>query len=453
MDSFVLKLAVLITVTFVVICITNYHVHTSVLDIERETETDSVFLAALKEEEEKARAKEQANQRNLNQSPRKNPDLWSHYDTIHSGIRPIYNHVECGGRGRDSDSNVNDNDNTNGNTNTAGGEPTIPRRLIFTYRNNMLETKEPRNLYENVRNTIHVYGNLWKQNASDVEVKFYDDWDCFDVIYTLDPRLIDPFLYEPYGAYAADICRVVALYCHGGYYFDVDIQAIRPLDPEPHIDFITAREGTGPGFFQAILAVSSMHPILNYTFDSMVNEWYYNPKVEDVVEDKTDSKFISTRIYKTVKGWFYDSGVKVKPLGKAITQMKFIPARIYTEDNLRKLTDTVEAAFMGPGTLKRGYERHYNNTQTSWLLKEIFNRDPVKYEALSRIKKNWLCDYLVHDEETSTPYFYSRILGIRSCPEKDAEIKDEVEKDTETKDEAEKDIETKDEVEKKEVKK
>mmetsp|Transcript_23144 Transcript_23144/g.28403 ORF Transcript_23144/g.28403 Transcript_23144/m.28403 type:complete len:300 (-) Transcript_23144:2441-3340(-) len=209
----------------------------------------------------------------------------------------------------------------------------------------------------------------------------------------------------------------------------------------------------GPGFFQAILAVSSMHPILNYTFDSMVNEWYYNPKVEDVVEDKTDSKFISTRIYKTVKGWFYDSGVKVKPLGKAITQMKFIPARIYTEDNLRKLTDTVEAAFMGPGTLKRGYERHYNNTQTSWLLKEIFNRDPVKYEALSRIKKNWLCDYLVHDEETSTPYFYSRILGIRSCPEKDAEIKDEVEKDTETKDEAEKDIETKDEVEKKEVKK
>lgn len=288
-----------------------------------------------------------------------------------------YNHVECSGGGSGS------ND----------GEFTIPQRLIFTYHNNILETKQPASLYENVLNTIGMYSTLWNQSKSQVDVMFLDDQDCLDVIYTVNPRLVDPFLYEPYGAYVADICRAAALFCHGGYYFDVDIQVLKILDPEPHIEFITAKEaargGAKLGFFQAVLAIAPQHPIMNYTLDSMVHDWYYNPKMVTAEENLV--------------------------LTLTNTRMEFNPDRLYSEKNRKKLTSIMGEGFMGPQTLDIGYQK-YSNTGTSWILQELSNNGPnVKYPDLYRSNAGDLCNFIVEDTKTRTVYFYSRIYGVPAC--------------------------------------
>ena len=55
--------------------------------------------------------------------------------------------------------------------------------------------------------------------------------------------------------YIADVCRGIVLWLHGGLYLDADV-VIREsvtswLDTET--DFVTAKEATGKGYFQAIL--------------------------------------------------------------------------------------------------------------------------------------------------------------------------------------------------------
>ena len=159
----------------------------------------------------------------------------------------------------------------------AGDEFLIPRRLIFTHEKNMLETKEPSFLYNNVQRTIQMYSEFWNQSTSEVNIMFLDNKECLKLIEQVEPRLAQPFLFEPNGAYKGDICRIAALYLCGGYYFDVDIEALEPLKPKPHIDFITAFDPHKKGFFQAVLATSPSHPVLKLTFDSMINDWSFNP--------------------------------------------------------------------------------------------------------------------------------------------------------------------------------
>ena len=42
-----------------------------------------------------------------------------------------------------------------------GPKSAIPQRLIFTYKDNLLQTQEPRVLYENVMLTIAAYRAVW----------------------------------------------------------------------------------------------------------------------------------------------------------------------------------------------------------------------------------------------------------------------------------------------------
>mmetsp|Transcript_2806 Transcript_2806/g.4061 ORF Transcript_2806/g.4061 Transcript_2806/m.4061 type:complete len:416 (-) Transcript_2806:229-1476(-) len=265
----------------------------------------------------------------------------------------------------------------------AGDQYIIPRRLIFTYEENILETKEPSYLYNNIQNTIQMYSRFWNQNMSEVDVCFLDDNKCLKVIEQVEPRLVQPFQSENIGPYKADICRIAALYLCGGYYFDVDIQALEPLKPEPHIDFITAIDPHKKGFFQAVLATSPSHPVLKLTFDSMINDWYFNPVM-----------------------------AKHNMTGNTST---FDPDIFYSEDAKKILHKNVGHDLMGPITIYRAYFR-YNRTNTSWILKEIDNlNDQNRYHHLRRRQYSWSCHMIVHDEDTRTPYFFSRVVGTPLC--------------------------------------
>jgi hypothetical protein len=144
----------------------------------------------------------------------------------------------------------------------------IPRRLIFTYKSNLLETKDPPMFYENVQKTIKMYREAWGE--PDAPVWFLDDDDCRSAIYAAKPTLVAYFDREPRGSWKADICRVAALYLTGGYYFDVDMEAVNPWIPSRNVTFATAVDPIGIRYFQSFLASEQKGQVIEEALDEML---------------------------------------------------------------------------------------------------------------------------------------------------------------------------------------
>jgi mannosyltransferase OCH1-like enzyme len=144
----------------------------------------------------------------------------------------------------------------------------IPRRLIFTHKHNLLETKDPPLLYANVQKTIQTYREAWGDpNAS---VWFLNDTDCRSAIYAAKPELVTYFDREVHGSWKADICRVAALYLTGGYYFDADMEALYPWVPDSNVAFASATMPENKSYFQSFLASERKGRILEEALDAML---------------------------------------------------------------------------------------------------------------------------------------------------------------------------------------
>jgi hypothetical protein len=152
----------------------------------------------------------------------------------------------------------------------------IPRRLIFTYKSNLLETKDPPVFYKNVENTIRMYREAW--GDPDAPVWFLNDADCRSAIYAARPNLVTYFDREPHGSWKADICRVAALYLTGGYYFDVDMEAVNPWIPISNVTFATAMDPSGIRYFQSFLASERKGRVIEEALDEMLL-FYQNQKL------------------------------------------------------------------------------------------------------------------------------------------------------------------------------
>jgi len=95
----------------------------------------------------------------------------------------------------------------------------IPHVFHFVdTRYNILETKQPTVIYENILHSIQQYQSLW--NAM---VHFWVEEDCVRMMQQVIPELVDFYKSETVGANKSDMCRLVALYIHGGYYMDSDM--------------------------------------------------------------------------------------------------------------------------------------------------------------------------------------------------------------------------------------
>ena len=179
----------------------------------------------------------------------------------------------------------------------------VPHRIIFTYSENMLDTRSPPHLYNNVLDTVVAYQRFWGE--PDAPVHFLDDAACAEVIERVDARigfgpedgvmrgpehskrLADYFWEESRGAYKGDLCRIAALYDLGGYYFDVDIKVLDPVVVPKGVGLVSSveygqaymevieTEGKHmwnarktekrlhtPSVFQAFVAVAPEHPVL-----------------------------------------------------------------------------------------------------------------------------------------------------------------------------------------------
>jgi hypothetical protein len=152
----------------------------------------------------------------------------------------------------------------------------IPRRLLFTYKSNLLETKDPPIFYENVQKTIKMYREAW--GDPDAPVWFLDDDDCRSTIYAAKPNLVTYFDREPKGSWKADICRVAALYLTGGYYFDVDMEAVNPWIPSRNVTFATAVNPEKIRYFQSFMASEKGGRVIEEALDEMLL-FYVNQKL------------------------------------------------------------------------------------------------------------------------------------------------------------------------------
>ena len=240
----------------------------------------------------------------------------------------------------------------------ATKSPAIPHIIYFTYKSNILQTKEPTQFYENIMNTTQKYIQGWKD--PNAKMVFLDDAGCRKVIEKAEPRLLEHFNNEQKGAYKGDICRVAALLDTGGYYFDVDIKVIEPVLLEDEITFSSVREELKRkkafNFFQAFLASAPNHPVLRETSRIMLD--YYEGR-------------------HTLHG------------------------------------------FMGVSTMGDGYkaalESHPDEMKKVRILQELKNVPGVEgyYEDLPQQEGGvgCCCQHIVHDPEERRVYFRSRIVG------------------------------------------
>ncbi len=113
----------------------------------------------------------------------------------------------------------------------------IPYNLIFIYKYDLVKevARSPKDqlLKDNV---IGIIDSNIRSNQMKPNVLFYDDDGCIKLIQELgDDVLASLFMLEDKGMLKGDMCRIVALYLHGGYYFDVDIghrYLVRDLLPD-----------------------------------------------------------------------------------------------------------------------------------------------------------------------------------------------------------------------------
>jgi hypothetical protein len=240
----------------------------------------------------------------------------------------------------------------------------IPRRLLFTYKSNILETKEPPAFYENIQRTIAMYREAWGE--PDAPVWFLDDDDCRAAIYAAKPTLLVYFDREIHGSFKADICREAALYLTGGYYFDIDMEVVNTWIPNPNVSFATVDEPNQSDFFQSFLA----------------------------------------------------SEKEGRLMGEALDQILIF----YENKKVRK------GVLLGPKTLKWAYESVpiLERGETAILQEESAVLD-LKVDALLRVEGvGFGCNMVVMDPSTNERLFYSRIVGAgkgcqpRGSPEADA---------------------------------
>jgi hypothetical protein len=342
--------------------------------------------------------------------------------------------------------------------------PRIPRRLIFTYKYNLIAPKEtddpPFNhedpLTANVLHTINTYQKFWDDiDAQDFEVSssnqkpndkvivsFLSDAKCLEVIEEANPRLVQYFNDEVRGEFKADICRVAELYLYGGYYFDIDIGVVEPLNfdvfhlpsmvsaPFLHLEhmrkgqlkmpskddivtFATVFNGQAR-MFQAFTAAMPRHPVLKRSLDYMVG--YYEATLEQMIPQSIIEKMSKNR----------EIANRNKPLGMGMGPYTLAMANYVSSD--KEWTEYAMEIMK-----KHGYSPEHDQTsnvngvtakwryarflfEISLEKKELksmglFADVPLQDEK-SKKKSQW-CNYVCF--ESSHVYFYSRVPGSKGC--------------------------------------
>jgi hypothetical protein len=159
----------------------------------------------------------------------------------------------------------------------TSAHPAIPHRMIVVDTRFTSIDQFPEPHLSNVKNTIEVYRKHW---GGSLDVVFVGGEACEEAIAQANFRLLKYYYIEKQGPYKSDLCRYAILFLNGGYYFDNDMIAVKPVQVPPTTTFVSPLQlGGGKGaLFNSFIAVTPRHPIMNRTFEYALR--YYQRQVK-----------------------------------------------------------------------------------------------------------------------------------------------------------------------------
>ena len=256
--------------------------------------------------------------------------------------------------------------------------PKIPHNIIFTYKHDILQTKEPKLFYDNVVNTRDAYLSAWNHDPA-AHVYFLDDDGCRGYIEQAEPKLLQYFDHEEQGMYKADICRIAVLTVLGGYYFDTDLKVVEPVLLDDDTTFATVKE--------AIKAASCTGGC---------------PK------DPAILAAINAQVIKAHEGNMFQAFLAAEPghpILKAALHFMMLHYEGKKDSHGLMGVSTLADAYKSVGPEQRGKHRLLQE------YKNIDESDADYYPGYHQRGTGCCCDYLVHDPKERKVYFFSRIVG------------------------------------------
>lgn len=144
--------------------------------------------------------------------------------------------------------------------------PYVPKKLWFTYEHDILKRKRPRYYYNNIQHIIELYEKEWGYKP---ESRVLSTYRCGIYLENLNPFLRRIFEHEKNSVNKVDLCRLAALYQHGGYFFHLDVEVVSPLTV--HHDATFAGVKKGEFFSDSFIAAAPGHPIFDYYANDAMN--------------------------------------------------------------------------------------------------------------------------------------------------------------------------------------
>lgn len=168
----------------------------------------------------------------------------------------------------------------------------IPKKIFQTYK---VEYNE---LSDNAKNLIQE----WKDNNPDYEYFYYSDKDVEDfVLNEYGEEWHKRYMSLPYPVMKADVFRILVIYKYGGFYSDLDMKSLKPID--------TLNRGRVQGLigvlnyallFHPFFGFSEKHPLMEYLVESLAqsidnNKIEYFNDINYIVHQKQHINTIENR--------------------------------------------------------------------------------------------------------------------------------------------------------------
>mmetsp|Transcript_69537 Transcript_69537/g.122979 ORF Transcript_69537/g.122979 Transcript_69537/m.122979 type:complete len:605 (-) Transcript_69537:41-1855(-) len=270
----------------------------------------------------------------------------------------------------------------------------IPMNLLFTYKTNLLSTKEADIesntealiLRKNVKHTLKTFLNQVEAK----NVHFWDDTDCKEGIMRLSSsvildasKLVEDFAQEKNGRVRADLCRLVMLHEYGGFYLDNDILPVVDLLKYilPNTTFATVLAEDESSYTQSFIAAVPQHPVIANNLRAF-QAWYGKLKKLDgpkqvLLRQQTMAagdigSSLMKEAYEAWSGWAYEE------------------PRV-----LHKDSSHISQFFQ---------ERHISSLDSSYHI-----------NALAHGESGGSCDMVVVDRQSKSPIFLSRVYDAQSA--------------------------------------
>ncbi len=289
--------------------------------------------------------------------------------------------------------------------------PRIPKQIVILDTRYDTIHDLPSLVLVNIQNTIDMYLSHWDDDlANRTKTMFTSHYDrmealldsprvwylnntaCIKAINDFEPRLLKYFKKATVGQDKANICRVAALYLRGGYYFDTDMQAVKPVSIEPHITFQSPWEAYDikkenlKGVFNSFVAVAPSHPIMNITAKYLLKAF----------KGSTTHHLKGTgTLYQALKEFTKLDNKEALSISKG----KMMYRNDHYNNNITGVKWPIDVSLK---------EDHLNNANFPSFPR---HENVLKCYIHNRVWKSCCCDYIVYDMYKRDISFYSRMAG------------------------------------------